>query len=238
MKRAGFTLIECLIGLSIALFVLTAGLQFYVGAQKLFTGLKAREEGDQAALAALDRMRIDLLHAGRGLIEEVRLGLVSAAEAIPTELRIMSAERTLHLAAGAGAGATRLRLLSTAEIATGQMISLRDGAAGELRRVVHVEADEVVLEAPLERGYAPDSAGAVLIETVTFYLDGPARILRRKVNASPAQPLVENAAAATWTLTPSGTLARIRLELTVKGVHPHEATVFLKNAALAGTTGP
>jgi prepilin-type N-terminal cleavage/methylation domain-containing protein len=238
MKRAGFTLVECLIGLAIALFVLTAGLQFYAGTQKLFTGLKAREEGDQAALAALDRMRIDLLHAGRGLLEEIRLGLVAPAVAAPTELRLASAERELRLVAASGAGSTRLRLASAAEIAAGQLIALRAGAAGELRRVVRIEAEDAVLEAPLERDYLPDAAKAALIETVTYYLDSQAGILRRKVNAAPAQPLVENAAAATWALAPSGTLIRIRLELTVKGVHPHEATVFLKNAALAGTTGP
>jgi hypothetical protein len=68
---------------------------------------------------------------------------------------------------------------------------------------------------------------------VTYFLDGPARILRRRVNASSAQPLLENAAAAAWTLDASAPLVRVRLELAVKGVHPHEATVFLKNAALA-----
>jgi prepilin-type N-terminal cleavage/methylation domain-containing protein len=234
MRRAGFTLIECLIGLSISLFVLTAGLQFYAGAQRLFAGVKAREEGDQAALAALDRMRIDLLHAGGGLVDEIRLGLVEAAEATPADLRLVSVERPLRLTVEAGTGSTRLRLASTAEIAAGQLISLRAGGAGELRRVAQVVGDEVLLEAPLERGYAPDSTEAALIETVTYYLDGASGTLRRRVNASAAQPLVENAAAAQWTLDPSGSLVRVRLELTIQGVHAHETTVFLKNAALAG----
>jgi len=134
-------------------------------------------------------------------------------------------------------GSTRLRLASTADIAAGQWISLRDGPAGEVRRIVRVEADEIVLEAPLERSYAPESVETALIETVTYYLDAPAGILRRRVNTSGAQPLVENASAATWTMDPAQPLVRIRLELSVKGVHPHEATVFLKNAALAGTPG-
>ena len=237
MRRSGFTLIECLLGLALSLLVISAGLEFYARAQKAFAGLKAREEGDQAALAALDRMRIDLLHAGLGLVPEMDIGLVAAAEANATELRLMSVEKELHLAAEAEAGGTRLPLASTADIVAGQRIALREGAAGEVRTVVRIEAGAVVLEAPLERTYAPETAALSLLELVTYFLDGPSRILRRRVNASSAQPLLENAAAADWISDPSAPLVRVRLELAVKGVHPHETTVFLKNAALAAGNG-
>lgn len=237
MRRDGFTLVECLLGLALSLLVISAGLESLARTQKAFAGLKAREEADQAALAALDRMRTDLLHAGLGLVPEMGLGLVAAAEANPAELRLMSVEKKLHLAAEAGAGGTRLPLTSTAGIVAGQRIALREGAAGEVRTVVRLVAGAVVLEAPLERAYAPETAALSLLELVTYFLDGPARILRRRVNASSAQPLLENAASAEWSLEPATPLVRVHLELTVKGVHPHEATVFLKNAALAGNNG-
>jgi prepilin-type N-terminal cleavage/methylation domain-containing protein len=235
MRRGGFTLIECLLGLALSLLVISAGLESLARTQKAFAGLKAREEADQAALAALDRMRIDLLHAGLGLVPEMGLGLVAAAEATPAELRLISVEKELHLAAGAGG--TWLPLTSTADIVAGQRIALREGAAGEVRTVVRLLAGAVVLEAPLERAYAPETATLSLLELVTYFLDGPARILRRRVNASSAQPLLENAGSAVWILDPSAPLVRVRLELAVKGVHPHEATVFLKNAALAPGNG-
>lgn len=237
MRRSGFTLIECLLGLALSLLVLAAGVEFYARAQKGFTRLKAREEASQAALAAIDRMRIDLLHAGRGLAVEIGLGLVEAAAADAGELRTVSLERPLTLAAGAGAGDTRLALVSTADIAAGQAVVLRDGAAGEVRTVVRVETGTIDLDAPLERDYAPGGPGTpapLLLETVVYRLDAAARVLRRRVNASPAQPLAEDIAAAAWTLDPAAPLVRLRIEPGTEGVPAHEATVFLKNAALAG----
>jgi prepilin-type N-terminal cleavage/methylation domain-containing protein len=234
LRRGGFTLIECLIGLALSLFVITAGLEFFVRAERAFLRLKAREEAGQAALAALDRMRIDLLHAGRGLVAEIGLGLVAGAEGDIGELRTTSLERRLALAAAASSGDSRLLLASTADIAAGQRVALRDGAAGEIRTIVGVEAGAVLVDGPLERDYAPATAVLSLLETVSYFLDAPARILRRRVNASPAQPLLEDAAAASWALDPAARLVRIRLELTIEGAHPHEATVFLKNPALAG----
>lgn len=236
-KPAGFTLIECLIGLSLSLFIVTAGLEFFARAEKAFSRLKAREEAGQAALAALDRIRIDLLHAGRGLAAEIALGLVVGAEVAGGELRTTSAERTLRLAAGAAAGDTRLVLASTADIAAGRRVALREGAAGEVRTVTRVEAGAVVLDAPMERSYAPDTAAVSLLECVSCFLDAPSGILRRRVNGTSAQPLVEDAAAAVWSLDPAASLVRIRLELDIEGASAHETTVFLKNPALAGSSG-
>jgi len=159
---------------------------------------------------------------------------VAAAETRPGELRTVSLEGPLVLAAGAAAGDERIALASTSDIAAGQAIVLRDGTAGEVRTVLRVEPGAVVLDAPLGRGYAPAAAAVSLLETVSFRYDAAARVLRRRVNASPAQPLFEGAAAAAWTLDASSPLVRLRLELDMEGAPAHEATVFLKNAALAG----
>ncbi len=236
MRRPGFALLEALLGLALSLLALTAGFEFFARAQRGFTQLKAREEGAQSALAAVDRMRIDLLHAGRGLAAEIALGLVEAAAADAAELRTVSLERVLELAAAAGAGDTRLALVSTADVAAGQIVVLRDGAAGEARTVVRVEPGAVVIDAPLGRDYAPagpEGPRLALLETVAYRLDA-AGVLRRRVNASPAQPLAEDIAAAGWTLEPAAPLVRLRIQPRTEGVPPHEATVFLKNAALAG----
>ena len=237
MRKPGFTLIECLLGLALSLFIITAGFEFFARAQKAFLRLKDREEAGQAALAALDRIRIDLLHAGRGLALETGLGLVEAAEVTADELRTTSLERELALAAEASAGDSRLSLSSAVGIVAGQRVALRDGAAGEVRAVIAIETGAVILDAPLERSYAPEKAVLLLLESVAYFLDKPARILRRRVDATGAQPLLEDAAAASWTLDPAAHLVRIRLELRTEGAHPHEATVFLKNPALAGNSG-
>lgn len=238
MKRSGFTLLEALIGLTLSLFIITAGLGFTAATQKAFGRLQEREEAGQAALAAIDKMRTDLLHAGIGLVPEIALGLVEAAEATAAgELRTASAEKALILATAARAGDTRLRLVSTADLTAGRRILLRQGQTGEVRTVTRVEAGAVLVEAPLERAYDPETAVVSLLELIAYYRDGASRTLRRRVNASSAQPALEGVAAADWSLDAAAHLVRIRLELDTKGAHPHEATVFLKNPALAGRSG-
>ena len=237
MRKDGFSLVECLLGMALSLFIITSSLQFFGLAQRVFSRLKEKEEAGQSALAALDKMRIDLLHAGRGLAGELALGLVAAARATEDELRTIALEKPLKLSGTAHAGDTRLTFVSTADIASGQEICLSDGQTGEVRTVARVERGAVILGQPLERDYSEASAAVSLLENVAYFLDGPARILRRRVNAGSAQPLLENIAAAIWICDPEARLVRVRLELSVKGAHPHETTVFLKNSSLAGNSG-
>jgi type II secretory pathway pseudopilin PulG len=232
VRKPGFTLLECLIGMALSLFVISSGLEFFGLAQKVFSRVKDREEAAHGALAAVDRMRIDLLHAGCGLAAEMGLGLVEAVEATAETLRTASLEKTLTLGGETRPGDTRLPLESTAGVAAGQEIALSDGLAGEVLTVAAVEAGAVVLREPLAAGYSPATGAVSLLERVAYFLDEPAGVLRRRVNASPAQPLLEGVAAAVWRCDPAASLVRVRLELEVEGAHPHESTVFLKNPAL------
>lgn len=231
--RPGFTLVEALIGLALSLFVIASGVEFFGLAQRSFFRLKEREEAGQAAAAALDRMRIDLLHAGRGLAAAIAAGLLEAVRADGRELRTAAAEKALRLAAGAAAGETRLSLASTADIAAGQRLVLLDGAAGEVRTVAAVEPGALRLDAPLARAYDEATAAVSLVEDVAYFVDGAARVLRRRANAAPAQPVLEGVRAAVWTYDRETRLARLRLEVDVKGAHPYESAVLVKNAALA-----
>lgn len=233
MSGRGFTLVECLIGLALSLVVVTAGFGAYMTLQRAFLRLEARETSGQSALAAVDRMRIDLLHAGAGLFEEVRLGLLEPVAAGAGELRTVTLDRPLALAMDAGAGDTRLVLASTAGVSAGRRLALRSGPDGEVRTVVRVEGASVVLNGPLAAAYPAGEAALALLETVAYFLDDAAGILRRRANASPAQPLTESVAAAEWSYDTEAGLAAVRIELTVEGAHAHGTTVFVKNAALA-----
>jgi type II secretory pathway pseudopilin PulG len=232
-RRGGFTLVEALVGLALSLLVISAGVEFFALAQRAFFRLKAREEAGQAALAALDRMRIDLLHAGRGLAAEMAAGLVEAVQAGENELRTAALAKRLGLAAEAVPGTTHLELASAADIVAGDAVVLFDGRAGEARAVTSVEPGGVGLDRPLDGRYAPATASVALLETVAYFVDGPARILRRRVDATSAQPVLEGVRAADWTYDREARLARLRLEVDIEGAHPHEATVFVKNASLA-----
>ena len=195
--------------------------------------LEARETSGQSALAAVDRMRIDLLHAGAGLAGEARFGLLKPVAVSAGELRTVTIDRPLALAADAGAGDTRLALSSAAGVSAGRRIALRSGPSGEVRTVVRVEGGSVVLDGPLAARYPAAEAAVALLETVTYFLDGAAGVLRRRANASPAQPLAESVAAAEWSYDAAAALAAVRIELVVEGAHAHGTTVFVKNAALA-----
>jgi prepilin-type N-terminal cleavage/methylation domain-containing protein len=233
MKERGFTLIESLAALGIALFVIVSSLEFFRLAHKAFHRVKEKAEAGQSALAALDKMRIDLLHAGRGLASETALGLVEPARASEGELRTTCLEKRLELSGEALAGDTRILLETTAGIAAGQEICFSDGTAGEVRAVARVDRGAVILAQPLEGGYAPGMTAVSLLETVAYFLDRPAGVLRRRVNSGSAQPLLEKAAAAAWLYDPAARLVRVRLEISANGAKAHEATVFLKNPALA-----
>lgn len=233
MSRRGFTLVECLVGLALSLVVVTAGLQFFGSAQKLFLSLQEREESGQAALSAVDRMRIDLLHAGRGLAEETVLGLVLPVRASGSELRTVSLEKSLVLTADAAVGESKLLLESTADIAAGQEVSLRNGPSGEIRTVAGIEGSAIVLDSPLGAGYAAATAVLALLENVAYFRDGTTRVLRRRVNASPAQPLLDDTASVSWSHDPEAHLVTISIEISVEGVNQYGTTVFIKNAALA-----
>jgi type II secretory pathway pseudopilin PulG len=232
-RRAGFTLVEALIGLALGLFIISSGVAFFASAQRAFFRLKEREEAGQAALAALDKMRIDLLHAGQGLAAETAAGLVEAVRADGTALRTVSLERRLVLAAEALPGDARLVLASTAGVAEGREIALCEGPAGEVRTVAGVEPGAIRLDAPVAARYAPAAAVVSLLETVTYFLDAPERVLRRRSGGGSAQPVLEDVRTAAWTYDPDARTARLRLEVDVEGAHPHETTVFIKNAALA-----
>ncbi len=233
-RRGGFTLVELLVGLTLSLFVISTGVEFFGLAHRIFGRLKTREEADQAAMAALDRMRIDLLHAGRGLGAVSAAGLIVPVRAEADELVTTALERALDLAAPVQSGTTRLPLLSTAGIARGRRIALLQNGVGEVLSVVRVEPDAVVLEGPLEGDYDPAAASASLLESVTYLLDPAERVLRRRANGGGAQPLLEATRLAVWTYDAASHIARIRIELEVEGANVHETTVFIKNASLAG----
>ena len=147
----------------------------------------------------------------------------------------MSLEKSLTLAVDAQAGDTRLPLESTADVTAGQQLAMREGASERSGRLSGVDTVAVIIDAPLERGATrgrPRSSRSS--ERVTLFPGRNAHILRRRVNTSPAQPLLEGAARGrSGASTPQ--LPRPRpLELDTKGAHPHEATIFpQERAALA-----
>ena len=233
MRARGFTLFECLIGLCLSLFVVCASLEFFGAAQKSYFKLKEKEEAAQSALAALDKMSADILRAGEGLVLPVALGLIEPVAEAGGGLQIIRAERLYELSAGVGAGDTRIRLAATTDLKPGREICLVDTWNAEVHTVSSVESKAVVVSTPAGHAYALENTPVILLEKILLTLDTRQAVLRRRVNLSSAQPLLENAGEAGFFVDRTANLVRVRLRLNSQGDAAYELQLFPKNAALA-----
>lgn len=233
-KPAGFSVLECLIGLALSFFVVLAALEFFGAARRSYVRLRGKEEAAQGAAGALDKMRIDILRAGQGLARAMALGLLEPIVESEGTLQVIRAEEELALTADVRAGETRLPLARIGEAKPGREICLEDGAKGEITIVASVSAGTAVLSSPLGHDFPRDGTSVLLLERVALSLDARQGILRRKVNLSSAQPLLENVRAAEFLADRTANLVRARFTLGPQGDAAYELCLFPKNPALAG----
>ena len=233
MRPRGFSLLESLIGLALSLLVVCASLGFFMAAERSYFRLRDRQEAAQAALAALDKMRVDILRAGQGLAPAAALGLIEPV-AESGGLLVTRSEQAYALADDVAAGETRIRLGSAAGLSAGREVLVTDAAGGEVRTLVSVGGDAAVISAPLGRGYARSDASLHLLERVALTLDAKQGVLRRRVNSSSAQPLLDDADAAEFAFDRPANLVRVRFSLAPQGGAFYELRLFPKNTALSG----
>ncbi len=234
MRDRGFTLLECLIALALSLLVVCAALECFAAAGKRFFALKEEEERRQDAMAALDRVRIDVVRAGQGLAVPVSLGLLEAVTEETDGLSVVLEEGSYALASGVAAGTTLIPLARTTGLASGREVCIYEGMRGEVALVTAVAAGNVTISAPLLFGYGP-SASVVLLEKVRFTFDAAQPVLRRKVNAGGAQPLLEGFERVDLRWDKAANLVRAALARTLEGDDVYEITIYPKNPGLART---
>ncbi len=236
-RPGGFTLVECLIALALSLFVVCAALEFFAAAGRQFFRLKTSEERAQDAMAAMDKMRIDVIRSGQGLAQAIAAGVVEPVVVSGAGLATTRAERTWELSADVQAGAAVVHLLGgVSDIKPGRKILLAGGGKADLRVVSAAASGDVTVSPPFEGAYAAAEATFALLEEVLISWDAGTRTLRRKVNAGSAQPLLENAAFVVFENDSAAGLVRIRLSHNAQGENPYEICLLPKNPALAGST--
>jgi len=233
MSRRGFTLIELLISLSLMLIIVLAGLDFFGQARVLFFKLKEAEESEEAALAALDKIRIDLARGGRGLFIPMGMGLLEAVLADPERLTIVSSEGSYSLGKDLVQGGTLTFLKSAEGIKKGSEICIFDLDKGEVRRVLSIKGECLTLSTPLEHSYSSETAGLVALEKISFFLDRKDAVIRRQVNSSPAQPLLEDAETFLFSYDRPRNLVAISFTLASHKEKTYELSFFPKNAGLS-----
>jgi len=232
--RKGFSLIESLITLTLFSFLFLAGLSFLNSAKTHFHGLKDEYEAGESLYASCDRIRFDLEEAGAGLQGPLRLGLLPGISDSGDRLLVRSAELALALPDGLQPGQNRITLADTSAFKKGQMACVLGSAGGEAVTVAAVDPQSIVLAQPLQRGYAASEARLVLVRTVEIYLDQSSGILRRKVNTSPAQPLMEETSVFRCGYDPITHLTHISIRHEPSKEKNHAFSIRPKNLVLAG----
>jgi hypothetical protein len=208
-----------------------AAFEFFGITRSLFFKLKGAEEDDLAIQAALEKLRVDLLRAGFGLELAIRAG---AAEGITAggSLVILSQEERYSLAADCSSGEKRVTLEKASGLSAGDRVCLADEEKAERNIIAALEGNTVVISEPLENSYTEAAAKLLLLEEVTYFLDEKASVLRRKVNASPAQPLLDNAGRFEFSYIQESNLVRVKLADKKNMERAHELLVFPKNLGL------
>jgi prepilin-type N-terminal cleavage/methylation domain-containing protein len=231
----GFSLIESLISLALFLFILVISFEFFISTRNHFFNLREDQERNQAAYATLDKIRLDICESGRGLLTPQSYGLLEAIRMSGDSLIIQSRDRDLVCDNNLVAGQTYLSLTSTTGIHKHQALCIYDREKGELNTVISVDSRGVVLASPLNSSYTKEEAEVILIRTISFYLDINRGILRRKVNTSAAQPLLEDVALFDFVYDAAFKIVSLRLTLTSQEEKEYEISVFSKNLALVPT---
>ncbi|MHB8054056.1 MAG: PulJ/GspJ family protein [Candidatus Aminicenantales bacterium] len=228
----GFTLLESLIGMFIFFLVLCGSLEFFGTSARVFSRLLGRQENRQAAWAALDRIRADIREAGSGLARPIRLGVLSGFEQTEGRWTLVAAEASPALGADATAGTATLSVSGTVGNWTGRSLCLCDGSNGETAVVLSAGDGSLTLTEPLHRSYRADEASLAVLRKTAFYLDADSHILRRKIDSSPAQPLLEDVQTFDLDTDSVNGLVRSRLSLISAPEEFYALKILARNAAL------
>jgi hypothetical protein len=231
MRRRGFSLIEFLLVLGLSFLVFLAAFESFGITRSLFLKIKSAEEDSLAIQAALGKLRMDLLRAGFGLDLPVAAGVVEGIAAAD-RLVLLSLEDRYLLASDCAARENRVTLEKTTGLSVGRAVCLADEEKAERRTVSALEGQTVVLAEPLENSYSTTDAGLLLLEEVSYYLDEQNSVLRRKVNASPAQPLLDAAGLFEFAYAKEANLVSVKLADKKNMERAHGFTIFPKNLGL------
>ncbi len=232
MEKRGFSLIESLTSMTLSLLMLAAVFEAFAITRNFFLSLKKSEEETLAVMACLDKMRFDLQRAGAGLSGPIRHGLIESLSFEGKKIVILSLEESYKIAADLPAGATRINLAVASEVSRGRNICLYDGKQGECKLVSSCPDNKtIILTTALEHSYSKDETRLLLLEKVTFYLEESKSTLRRQVNASSPQPLLEEVASFDCLFNKENNLFAVRLALISNREKNYELNVFPKNTA-------
>ncbi|MFQ6068982.1 MAG: hypothetical protein ACE5LC_00495 [Candidatus Aminicenantales bacterium] len=231
----GFTSLESIISLALSLLLILSCLEFLFFARQAFFKLKSTEERTQAALLAIERIKKDVQQGGLGIQLPLSLGLLSGITKEGKGVVITSLDKTYSLLSDLLPGETSLRLETTKGLKKKTEICLSDGIKAELKLINDINSNSIILSSPSENYYPRESAMLLSLRKVFLFFDEKNQKIRRKVNLSSAQPLLEEVLNASLSYEEKKNLLTIFFSLKGSKEKTHEFHFFAKNIALSIT---
>ncbi len=230
----GFSLLENLISLTLSLFILVSALEVITQVKKIYNRLQAQQEASLAASIALEKIREDLEKAGTGVN-----GCRPAIDQWPikvenSQITLLSGELEIKLASDVEAGQDWALIVpwagSGSKLRSGRVILITGQGQSDLAEIVDVSNNRVSLCPAFSSSFRRAESIAYLLEEVEFYLDSKQSILRRRVNKTSGQPLLEEVCSFQPAYDPETNLTWIRLQTGSKKEKTHELFFYAKNA--------
>lgn len=235
--QRGFSLLEGLLSLFLFLLIVLFSLECFLSVREHFAELKESETANTAVYAALDRMRKDLRDAGLGLIEAMGLQILEGVYETQGMLIVLSKDEDIAIEEGLVSGQQRIPTPDAQGIKRGQQIGIFDHFGGEVHSVSSIDQNSIVIESPLVSNYLYENTSVILLRKISLYLDEANGVIRRKVNSSPAQPLLESVASFEFDYVRDANLVKLGLILKLDEEKIYETTVFPKNTAMVSIFG-
>jgi hypothetical protein len=232
-NRPGLTIFETLLSLALFTGVILGGFDFFSRARRMFFRLKTAQDTGERVQSALDKIRLDILDAGRGLSDLLRLEALQAIEQTADGPAFRSSEQSVPLALDAKAGTRVVRVADGDGFSAGQEVGLVDRIKAETGVIHSADGQDLTLDAPLGGNFSASDTTVILIHRVVYLWTAGDGVLRRKVNAASAQPLLEDVTAFRCLYDESSNLARIGIRPAADSENEYAITIFPKNAALA-----
>jgi hypothetical protein len=229
----GISLMESLLSLSLFFLLFFSSLQFFGLARNSFFKLKETVTAREGAFLALEKMKIDLLQGGLGLLRPLELGLFKGIEEKSKTLIILSKEKDFHLLDNIVPGQTQIPLANTKGIKKRREICIFDSKKGEIKGISSLTSKSITLDSPLNCSFFKEESCIILLKKITLFFDGGKQIIRRKVNNSSSQPLLEEVISFDFSYSEVSKLLNLRLGLKPEKERKYEISVFPKNVALA-----
>lgn len=231
-SKPGFTLIESLISLSLSTLIILSCLEFFSHTRGLLIKLKEKFQTTESIFFSLDRIRLDLQCGGQGLLIPINLGVLEPFSIYDDQLIIFSQEKKIKLENNLVPGQTHIQLEDIKGLKKDRVLCIFDYQHGEINKIAGIDSTGISLSTEIKNSYHFDSTTILSVRTVSLYIDEKNHILRRKVNNSPAQPLLENIQEFKGFYQENNKLIHIRIQMNKEEDKYYEICFVPKNSTV------